>query len=145
MCLHRREVSYSPVGKKRANQRIIKYVNSLTVIFIWMCLEMFDRPNFSGDDRAYREYQYVLEEIFPQFDALMPISTFIESHYREKGMKTICLPIMADSQEFPVKQKNFDKWRFVIPLPNSLMSKQIRRLSSSTFVWWLNTRSEPLT
>ena len=45
----------------------------------------------------------------------MPISTFIESHYREKGMKTICLPIMADSQEFPVKQKSFDKWRFIIP------------------------------
>lgn len=76
---------------------------------------MFDRSNYSGDDRAYREYQYVLEEIFPQFDALMPISTYIESYYKAKGMKTICLPIMADSQEFSVKKKSFDKWRFIIP------------------------------
>ena len=39
----------------------------------------------------------------------------LESYYKAKGMKTICLPIMADSQEFPVKQKRFDKWRFIIP------------------------------
>lgn len=78
-------------------------------------LEMYDRHNYSGDDRAYEKYRYVLEKIFPQFDALMPISTYIEKHYRERGMKTICLPIMADSQEFEVKQKKYDKWYFIIP------------------------------
>lgn len=104
------------LGQSRAfYTRLISLRKRIGFKIIGGLLEMFDRPNYSGDDRAYREYQYVLEEIFPQFDALMPISTFIESHYREKGMKTICLPIMADSQEFPVKQKNFDKWRFVIP------------------------------
>ena len=104
------------LGQSRAfYTRLISLRNRIGFKIIGGLLEMFDRPNYSGDDRAYREYQYVLEEIFPQFDALMPISTFIESHYREKGMKTICLPIMADAQEFPVKQKNFDKWRFVIP------------------------------
>ena len=95
--------------------RLLSLRNSIRFKIIGGLLEMFDRSNYSADDRAYREYQYVLEEIFPQFDALMPISTFIESHYREKGMKTICLPIMADSREFPVKQKSFEKWCFIIP------------------------------
>ena len=95
--------------------RLLSLRNSIRFKIIGGLLEMFDRSNYSGDDRAYSEYQYVLEEIFPQFDALMPISTYIESYYKAKGMKTICLPIMADSQEFSVKKKSFDKWHFIIP------------------------------
>lgn len=78
-------------------------------------LEMFSSEDFGDDKHGYANYYYVLENIFPQFDAVMPISTYIEDHYKAKGIKTFCIPILADTEEFEVKEKLLDKYRFVLP------------------------------
>lgn len=101
--------------KKIFYEKILSYRKKIGFKIIGGILEMFERENFLGSDSAYKEYNYVVESLFPQFDVVMPISTYIEDYYKKKSVPTVCLPIMADSKEFKVKQKTFDKARFILP------------------------------
>lgn len=95
--------------------KLLKYRDKIGFKIIGGLLEMFAQEDFNNGIGEYKKYNYILENIFPQFDAIMPISTYIEKHYKEKGVKTFCFPIMADSEEFEVKEKVLDKYRFVLP------------------------------
>lgn len=80
-------------------------------------VELFEEKDFPKKRRKWQYWQYqdVMEHVYPRFDALMPISTYIEAHYKEKGVKTFCVPIMADCEEYALPEKNMDKIRFIIP------------------------------
>lgn len=80
-------------------------------------LELFDRKEFDGKhpDREYRIYIEILERYFAQFDLILPISTFIEEYFKNLGCKTFLIPIMADCSEFKREEKDFSKYRIVIP------------------------------
>lgn len=85
--------------------KLLKYREKIGFKIIGGLLEMFAQEDFGTRIREYKRYNYVLENIFPQFDAIMPISTYIEKHYKEKGLKTFCIPIMADSEGVKVRKK----------------------------------------
>lgn len=80
-------------------------------------LELFDRKEFDGKhpDREYRIYLEILERYFSQFDLIFPISTFIEEYFQNLGCKTFLIPIMADCSEFEREEKEFSKYRIIIP------------------------------
>ena len=80
-------------------------------------LELFAREDFDGDqgEVRYLAYKKILDNYVTQFDLILPISTLIQDYYREKGCKTFLIPIMADNDEYQIKEKRFDKCRMIIP------------------------------
>lgn len=89
-------------------------------------LELFEEKDFPRKRRKWQYWQYrtALESVFPRFDAIMPISTFIEKRYADRGVKTFCVPILADCAEYPVQKKSMDVIRFIIP-SNSKMKDDL--------------------
>ncbi len=98
-------------------RRLLKLQEKRKFKIIGSLLEMFEEKDMSGRNpkKEYKNYHSALENIYPQFDAMMPISTYICDYYNKKGVKTYCIPIMADSLEYKVKKKKKDKIRFIIP------------------------------
>lgn len=80
-------------------------------------LELFGRKEFDVKhaDREYRSYVKTFNEYFPQFDLILPISTFIEEYFKKRGCRTFLIPIMADCAEFTREDKEFSKYRIIIP------------------------------
>lgn len=90
-------------------------------------LEMFAMEDFPPKRRRWRYlcYHDVLENVYPRFDAIMGISTFIARHYAAKGAKSYCVPILADCAAVPLPHKAMDKARFIIPA-NGKMKDDLR-------------------
>ena len=90
-------------------------------------LEMFAMEDFPPKRRRWRYlcYRDVLENVYPRFDAIMGISTFIARHYAAKGIKSYCVPILADCAAVPLPHKAMDKVRFIIPA-NGKMKDDLR-------------------
>ena len=67
-------------------------------------------------DEEYKKCEYVMENVYPKFDILIPISNYIEAHYKSRGCKTVYLPCMSDFSEFSKNEKEYGgKKRFVYP------------------------------
>ncbi|WP_462410346.1 glycosyltransferase [Neobacillus sp. Marseille-QA0830] len=49
----------------------------------------------------YWRYEYTYSSIFPKLDFMFPISKYIAKKYENAHCKVMCLPIMADTSEYP--------------------------------------------
>lgn len=63
----------------------------------------------------YNEFEYYFNTLIPKHDLIFPISTKIENHFIELGKQTLCLPIMADTEEFTNIEKKLDKKKVIYP------------------------------
>lgn len=95
-------------------EKLLLFKEKIGFKIIGGMLELYAREDFDSG-REYTKYKKLIEKIVPQFDAVLPISTFIEQFYSKRDVKTFLLPIMADSSEFKIEPKNLDKYRFIIP------------------------------
>lgn len=89
--------------------------------------EWFPETYFKDQKRA-RQYKAYFESLMPQYDLLFPISTFIEKFYNQKNTPTLCLPIMADVNEFPKQiQKDSNTIKYIFPA-NGKMKDQLSEM-----------------
>lgn len=71
-------------------------------------VEWYPKEYFNGDKAKEKEYNKLFYSLFPKYDFLIPISSYIENHFKEIGSKTICVPILADPYEYNYSQKSLD-------------------------------------
>lgn len=85
------------------------------------CVEWFepDKYKLGKFDPLYWEYMYTFNRAFTITKRVIPISHELDNHFREKGCKTLLLPIMADPYEFPYDEEkngcNDGKIRLIYP------------------------------
>ena len=63
----------------------------------------------------FAQYKYLMEKEYKRFDFLFPISTYIESRYKDSVPYQLVLPIMADPYEYERVSKNYEGRRFIFP------------------------------
>lgn len=86
-------------------------------------VELYAKEDFatSRKNNVYEKYLEVIDREFPQFDLLFPISTYIAKYYENKGPEIQVLPIMADPDEYALKQvSDYHKSRFIYPANGKL-------------------------
>lgn len=66
-------------------------------------------------EKDYREFEYYFNVLVPKHDLIFPISTKIEKHFMNLGKRTLCLPIMADTEEFANVKKSQNKKKIIFP------------------------------
>lgn len=76
--------------------------------------EWFEKKDCRSE-KDYKEFEYYFNVLIPQHDLIFPISTKIEKHFAELGKKTLCLPIMADTEEFINIKKKHGKKKVIYP------------------------------
>ncbi|MBI0577477.1 glycosyltransferase [Neobacillus cucumis] len=105
------------------NREILKYKRKIGFKTGNFVLEWFPKSFFESRQRE-RRYNTYLENLLPQHDLIFPISSYIESHLIDDKCKSLLLPIMADVLEYPVREKAFNKIKFIFP-GNGLMKDAI--------------------
>lgn len=119
-------ISYCQSGGEFSDQ--LKYAKKQRAKTIACVTEYFSREDFTSkwEERLY--YQ-ALEKFIPEHDYLFPISTFIDEKY--PSMKSMLLPIMADTKEYALKQKETDGKRIIIYPANGLMKDALESMLHS--------------
>lgn len=78
-------------------------------------VEYFSKEQFSGK-YEYWKYNKLMKTIMPNYDFLLPISTYIEEKLSGGKAKQLVLPIMADPYEYEYKVKSVSGTRkFIFP------------------------------
>lgn len=100
--------------------QLIKLREKIGFKIVGGVLELFEEVNMAGRDKQdkhkrYKIYKYILDDLIPQFDMVIPISTYIEEYYKRKKVRTTCIPIMADPSEFETVPKTRGKYKIIIP------------------------------
>lgn len=96
---------------------LLKLRDHIGFKLIGAVLELFGRKEFDvkNAEREYRIYYEITNRYFSRFDLILPISTFIEKYYKKLGCNTFLIPILADCSEFKREEKEFSKYRIIIP------------------------------
>lgn len=78
-------------------------------------VEYFSKEQFSGK-YEYLKYNKLMKKIMPNYDFILPISTYIEEKLSGGKAKQLVLPIMADPHEYEYKDKVVnDTRKFIFP------------------------------
>ena len=109
-------ISYCQFREEFSDQ--LKYAKKQGAKTIACVTEYFSRNDFTNKWKEWSYYQ-TLEKIIPAHDYLFPISTFIQKKY--PSMRSLLLPIMADTREYALKQKEADGKYIIIYPANGLM------------------------
>ena len=80
-------------------------------------VELFEKKDITSQKYSWNYFQYkiLIDKEYENFDFLFTISTYIESKYRNSGVKQLVLPILADPYEYPFVEKEYAKKRFIFP------------------------------
>lgn len=71
---------------------------------------------FGKFNRRYLEQKICMNVLYFKFDYVFPISEYICNHFRQRGKAVLCLPIMADPNEFDYVEKTvYKKRKFIYP------------------------------
>lgn len=71
---------------------------------------------FGWFDWRFWRYLHNFHRIFPGFDGIFSISTLLDGHFRDRGCRSMVLPIMSDPYEYPYRPaRRREKRRFVYP------------------------------
>lgn len=97
-------------------------------------VEWYPVEYFGGDKKAYAEYRYLFEKLFTQYDFLLPISSKIEAYFAShSSCRLLRIPILADSEEYPVKpKKTGETWKIIYPANGKIkdsLSRMIKAIS----------------
>ncbi|MFW6047619.1 MAG: glycosyltransferase [Candidatus Woesearchaeota archaeon] len=98
-------------------KKIREYANRHNLKTVSCVLEWYDSSFFKFGKLDFRYWKYLdtFYRVYPKHDALIPISTYIDNHFKEKGCKTLLLPIMADTSEYLKGLKNNRTKKFIFP------------------------------
>ncbi|MFB5283677.1 glycosyltransferase [Peribacillus sp. Hz7] len=110
-------------GDLDVNREILKYKRKIGFKTVNIVVEWSDSSYFDSKQREKR-YNIYLEHFLPQHDLIFPISSYIEKYLIRNRCKSMLLPIMADTLEYPVGEKAFNKIKFIFP-GNGLMKDAI--------------------
>lgn len=77
-------------------------------------LELFAEEDYPTKERFIQD-THIVRETYLQADAVLSISEYIDRYYINRGKTVYRFPPMIDSTEYPVKDKDMDKYRFIIP------------------------------
>lgn len=78
-------------------------------------VEWYGREDVSSD-KEYARSEKVFSEIYPKFDFVISISRYIHDYFLKKGIASVCIPCMADINEFPKEIKKYSgKRKFIYP------------------------------
>lgn len=89
-----------------------KYTGAKTVVCV---VEWYGREDVSSD-KEYAKSEEVFSNVYPLFDRVIPISQYIHEFFQEKGVESVCIPCMADINEFPYVEKEYSgKKKFIYP------------------------------
>ena len=86
-------------------------------------VEWFTRQDFEKGirDLEFYRFNWSFYFILKRFNYLFPISTYIEQYYVKHGCKTMCLPIMADPEEYDYKvRKDIGVKKIIYPANGKL-------------------------
>ena len=76
--------------------------------------EWWEEKDFSNSE-SWNNFNESFEKYLPQYDLILPISVSLQNHFSEIGCNTMLLPIMADTSEYEILPKKFQKRLFVFP------------------------------
>ncbi len=96
-------------------RRVAKRRNNICAACI---VELYEKRDFSNSKKIgmYKNYKKVIDEEYPKFDILFPISSFIADYYKDNNLVIQVLPIMADPDEYNFYHKiNTKKRKFIYP------------------------------
>ena len=110
-------------GDLDVNREILKYKRKVGFKSVNIIVEWPDGSYFDSKEREKR-YNIYLEHFLPQHDLVFPISSYIDKHVIRNRCKSMILPIMADTLEYQVREKSFNKIKFIFP-GNGLMKDAI--------------------
>lgn len=118
------EVGYNTIY----NQMLIELKQSIGFKVIVVQLELWGREDFQ-DKEKYDIYRYVLDALYPKYDAVLSISSYIDKYFLRKGMRVFRLPPMIDSSEYLLNVKSKEKYKFLISTEKDSLDTMIMAFS----------------
>lgn len=79
------------------------------------CVTEWFSDDYFSDSRRLKDYKKHFYKWLPLYDLILPISTYLEKHFKSLGCETLRIPIMADANEFVYIREESDKIRFIFP------------------------------
>lgn len=75
---------------------------------IFDCVEWFSKSQFSNGDksRAYKLNNMYNEKLIAKPSSVISISSYLENHFKNKGLKSIKIPVVIDTSESVIKYKH---------------------------------------
>lgn len=92
---------------------VLKYARQQKCKTVACVVEYFPKNLMSGSMLRKELYTLALKYYIPKHEYILPISTFIKGKYPNN--KTLVLPIMADTYEYPVTKKRYNKIKIIYP------------------------------
>jgi glycosyltransferase involved in cell wall biosynthesis len=79
-------------------------------------VEWFQPFQFKGGKRnpEYRLIDHCFRKYYTKVGNIIAISTLLESEFKKRGCHTVCIPIMANVDEFPFVRQEHSKIEFLI-------------------------------
>ncbi|MFC5446777.1 glycosyltransferase [Paenibacillus aestuarii] len=92
---------------------VLKYTTKMSAMAT-MCITEHLRKSQFENILMYWRYQYTFKHVIPKTKSVLPISRYLDSYYKEKGCRTLLLPIMANPYEYSLDVfKNRKTVRFI--------------------------------
>lgn len=110
---------------------ILKYARRHGIKIFACIVEWFPESLYCG--KSFKKYNMIFEKIYPQFDLLFPISTYIAEGMEKYGAKSYVIPIMADITDSAIDialNTNDPKRKFLV-VANGMMKDQISSIFSA--------------
>lgn len=77
-------------------------------------LELYNVEDYKNEEK-FKKDVHIEREVYLGADAILAVSEYVCKYYMAKGMPSYCFPPMVDSNEYPIKHKQVDKYKFIIP------------------------------
>ncbi len=92
-------------------------------------LEFYHVEDYASEEK-YKKDVHIEREVYLGADAVLAVSEYVCKYYMEKGMPAYCFPPMVDSSEYPIKRKEMDKYKVIIPSQKDSLQSMIRAFLS---------------
>lgn len=117
-CIHSNDIliAYSPFPQ--INRAVLKKGEKTGAKTFACVVEWFTYKEYPYGRIDWRYWRncYNFYSIFPKFDAVIPISMLLESHFKSIGMKSMVVPIMSDPYEYMYEvRKDYDIKKYIFP------------------------------
>lgn len=92
-------------------------------------LELYNIEDYKSEEN-YKRDVHIEREVYLGANAVLAVSGYVCDYYAAKGMTAYCFPPMVDCDEYPMKPKRMDKYKFIIPSQKDSLESMLRAFLS---------------
>lgn len=90
-------------------------------------VEWYGREDVDSENE-FAKSEHLMNNVYPQFDLIIPISRYIENFFKKKKCRTVYIPCMSDANEYPPREKQYSGKKKIVYPANGKMKDALSEM-----------------